>query len=49
MSCKSAIYTADPSSTVLTLSTAAGTAIGCLGGIPFAKYGRTERGKDACN
>lgn len=27
MSCKSAIYTADPSSTVLTLSTAAGTAI----------------------
>ena len=27
MSCKSAIYTADPSSAVLTLSTAAGTAI----------------------
>lgn len=27
MSCKSAIYTADPSSTVLTPSTAAGTAI----------------------
>lgn len=27
MSCKSAICTADPSSTVLTLSTAAGTAI----------------------
>ena len=27
MSCKSAIYTADPSSTVPTLSTAAGTAI----------------------
>lgn len=27
MSCKSAIYTADPSSTVLTLSTATGTAI----------------------
>lgn len=27
MSCKSAIYTADPSSTVLTLSTAAGTVI----------------------
>lgn len=27
MSCKSAIYTADPSSTVLTLSTAAGTTV----------------------